>query len=84
MPWMRINYPGAYLMPKMRELGGSRQDLCLEGAPSVFINFRYHVGFQIEHLCVTENLLQKNLFVIINLVEMTSVLQFHAIMNISI
>ena len=35
-------------------------------------------------LCVTENLLQKNLLVILQSVEMTSVLRVHAIMHIAI
>ena len=71
-------------MPKNRALGGSRQDLSWEGAPSLFINCRYCVDFLMERLYVTDNLLQKNLFVILQSVAITTVLRFHEIMHIDI
>ena len=70
----RINNPGAYLMQTMRALGGSRQDLFLEVAPSVFTNRVYYMDFLMENLCVTENLLQNNLFGSLQSVEMSAVL----------
>ena len=84
MACMIINHPGDFLMPTMRALGRSRQDIWLEGSPSILINRRYNVDFIMEHLCFTENILQKNLFVILQSVEMTALLWVYAIMNIYI
>ena len=82
--WMRINNPGAYIMPTTRALGGSRQDLCCQGAPNLFINHGYYVDFLMERLCVTYNILQNNLFVILQTVKMRSVIRFNGIVYIDI
>ena len=68
----------------MRELVGSRQEIFLEVAPSVFINRGYYVSFLMKSFFVTENILQKNLLVILQSVEMTVVLQVHAVLHIDI
>ena len=84
MTWIIFNHPGAYLMPKMIAVGESRKYMCWEGAPSVFINCGYYVYFLMECLCVTDNLLQNNLFIILKSVGMNAVLKVHAIMHIGI
>jgi hypothetical protein len=38
--WLRMNHPGALLVPVQRT-AGSRQDLAAEGAAAVFWNRRY-------------------------------------------
>ena len=84
MVWTIINHPGTYLIPTTRALCGSIQDICWKGAPSVLINIEYYMDFLMEHFCVTENILQNNLFVIVQSVEITAVILVHAIMHISI
>ena len=84
MAWMRINDLGACLVTTMRALRGSRQYIFGGGSPSVFINSGYNMDFLVDFFCVTDNILQNNLVVILQSVEITAVLQFHAIMHISI
>ena len=46
--WMIKYHPGAYLHPIVRTCGGSCQDLCVKGAPSILMNLPYisnsHIG----------------------------------------
>jgi hypothetical protein len=43
--WLEEYHPGAYLFPIARACGGTRQDLCVEGAPAVLMNLPYYYQF---------------------------------------
>ena len=43
--WMIKYHPGAYLHPIVHACGGSCQDLCVEGAPSILMNLPYYLQF---------------------------------------
>lgn len=43
--WQIENFPGEYLYPIARTCGGTRQDLCMEGAPAVIMNLLYYLWF---------------------------------------
>ena len=45
LTWFLENYSGEYLFPIMRACGGSRQDICVEGAPAVLMNLPYYLRF---------------------------------------
>lgn len=43
--WMRTYHVTAYLFPIVCACGGSRQDLKVEGAPTVLMNIPYYLQF---------------------------------------
>ncbi len=57
--YMKVFYPGVYLFPVARALGGTQQDIGVEGAVPVLMNLHYCVEFLDWHLtcAVNDNLL---------------------------
>ena len=80
--WMEKYYPGELLMPVVRTLGGARQDLAIEGAPAVYMNHKFYVSFLHERLSnkLTDNILEHNIFIILESVEMIALLHICSIL----
>ena len=72
--WMRKYCPGELMLPVIRTLGGSCQDAAFEGALPIYIARKHYVAFLRYALCASEkeNILQKNLFIVLSCVEMIS------------
>ena len=83
--FMRTYHPNVYLFPMVRACGGARQDMSLEGAPSFYMNYPYYVPFLNERLCISgENILQKNLFILLRSVEVIALLRVLSVLYISV
>ena len=41
--WKKEFHPNAYLFPLARACGSTRQDICLEGAPTVLMNLPFYI-----------------------------------------
>ena len=83
--WMKIYHPGALLL-HLKNAQGSRQDICVESAGSIYWNRPYWVEFLDETLRVpgVDNILEENLFVVLTSVEMISLTRAMSIVHLSI
>ena len=82
--WMKMYHPGSFLFPVVRG-GGSRQDFTTDGAGAVFMNRTYYVQFLDQALTAKgDNILQKNLFIILTSVEMIALSRVYAIFHVAI
>ena len=43
--WMKEFHADEYIFPLARACGGTRQDICLEGAPAVLMNLPYYLQY---------------------------------------
>ena len=70
--WMETFRPGSLLVPVVRVLNGNRQDASFEGAFPLYVGRSHMVAFLNERLSagVSENILQRNLFIILESLEM--------------
>ena len=71
---MKTFHPGVYLFPVARSLGGSRQDIGVEGAVPVLMNLKYYIKFLDWRLtcAVKDNLLQTSFYITLRSVEMVA------------
>ena len=84
LAWTEQYHPGNFLLPVERS-SGSRQDLTVEGAGAVYMNRTYYVDFLDE--CITansNNILQKNLFIILTSSQMIAMSRVYAIFHVAI
>ena len=82
--WMKMYHPGSFLFPVVRG-GGSRQDFTTDGAGAVFMNRTYYVQFLDQALTAKcDNILQKNLFIILTSVEMIALSRVYSIFHVAI
>ena len=78
------NHPGALII-HIERASGSRQDLSVDGAVTVYMNCPYWILFLDESLRTPgDNILQENIFIIISALEMTMLARFCAIIHITI
>jgi hypothetical protein len=86
--WIEEYHPGAYLFPIARACGGTRQDLCVEGAPAVLMNLPYYYQFLTWRMgtCGTsgDGILATKLYLMLRSVEVVSLLRVLSILHISI
>jgi hypothetical protein len=84
--WMRRYHPSVLLLPIARALGGSRQDIGVEGAPAVYMNLPYFLEFLNWRLAcgVHDNILQKCLFIVLRSVEMIAMMRVLSILHIAV
>ena len=70
--WMETFHPGSLLVPIVRVLYRNQQDASFEGAFPLYIGRSHMVAFLNERLSagVSENILQRNLFIILESLEM--------------
>jgi hypothetical protein len=79
--------PGVYHFLVARALGGSRQDIGVEGAvPIMLMNLKYYLEFLDWRLtcAVNDNLLQTSLYITLHSVEMVALLQVLSILHIAV
>ena len=83
---MKTFHSGVYLFPVARALGGSRQDIGVEGAVPVRMNLKYYIEFLVWRLtcAVNDNLLQTSLFITLCSVEMVALLRALSILHIAV
>ena len=83
--WIIKNYPLEFLLHAERATG-SRQDLICMSADAIYMHRPLNVEFLDERLRVkgNENILQKNLFIILDSLEMIAVSRMFSILNVSI
>ena len=83
--WIIKNYPLEFLLHAERATG-SRQDLICMGADAIYMNRPLNVEFLDERLRVrgNENILQKNLFVVLSSLEMIAVSRMFSILNVAV
>ena len=69
-----------------RALGGSRQDIGVEGAVPVLMNLKYYIEFLDWRLtcAVNDNLLQTSLYITLRSVEMVALLRVLSILHIAV
>jgi hypothetical protein len=88
LTWFLENYSGEYLFPIMRACGGSRQDICVEGAPAVLMNLPYYLRFLDWRISAfggkSEAILQTKLYIMLRSVEVVALLRVLSILHISI
>jgi hypothetical protein len=88
--WLREYHPGAYLFPIVCACGGTRQDLCVEGAPAVLILMNLPYYLQFLHwrsgTCSTsgDGILATMLYLMLRSVEVVALLRVLSILHISI
>ena len=78
--------PGSLFVPVVRVLNGNRQDASFEGAFPLYVGRSHMVAFLNERLCagVSENILQRNLFIILESSEMIAQLRICSIFFLTI
>ena len=80
-------HPGAYLHPILHACGGSRQDLCVEGAPSILMNLPYYLRFTHWRMQATgsksDAILSTKLFIMLRSSEVIAMLRVLSILHIS-
>jgi hypothetical protein len=86
--WMKEYNPGAYLYPIARACGGTRQDLCVEGAPGVLMNLKLYLQFIRWRMCAVggkgDNILATKLYIMLRSSEVVALLRVLSILHISI
>ena len=83
--WREEYHPGSLVLPIERACGGSRQDLTVEGAGAVYMNRRYYLEFLNECLVADgNNILQKNLWIVLSCKEMIAMTRVYAIFYVGI
>ena len=86
--WMKEFHPDAYLFPVVRALGGTRQDLCVEGAPAVLMNLPYYLQYLHWRISATggksDNILQTKLYIMLRSAEVVAMLRVLSILHIAI
>ena len=84
--WMETFRPGSLFVPVVRVLNGNRQDASFEGAFPLYVGRSHMVAFLNERLCagVSENILQRNLFIILESSEMIAQLRICSIFFLTI
>ena len=83
--WIIENYPSEFLLHAERS-SGSRQDIICMGAPAIYINRPLNVEFLDEKLrqLGNENILQKNLFIVLSSLEMIATARFFSILYVAV
>ncbi len=86
--YMRTYNPNAHHYQIMRALGGTRQDIGSEGLMAVFMNIPYifleFLEWRLSSGLGRDSILMKNLFIILQLVEMIVLFQVLAILHVAI
>jgi hypothetical protein len=84
--WMETFCPGSLFLPIVRVLNGNRQDASFEGAFPLYVGRSHMVAFLNKRLCagVSENILQRNLFIILESSEMIAQLRLGSIFYLTI
>ena len=84
--WMETFCPGSLFLPIVRVLNGNRQDASFDGAFPLYVGRSHMVAFLNERLCagVSENILQRNLFIILESSEMIAQLHLCSIFYLTI
>ena len=84
--YMRTYNPNAYNYQITRALGGTRQDVGSEGSMAVFMNLPYFLQFLDWRLSSGsgDSILMKNLFIILQSVEMIALFRVLAILHVAI
>ena len=81
-------HPETYLYPLVRACGGTRQDLSVEGAPSILMNLPLYLQFLHWRMgvCGTsgDGILATNLYLYLRSIEVVSLLRVLSILHISI
>ena len=82
--WIETHHPGAVLF-HVERTGGSRQDMCVEGAGAIYWNHKYWIEFLDQRLRYPgDNVLQENLFIILSSCEMLALARVCSIIHLSI
>ena len=82
--WMKEYHPGALLF-QVESGSGSRQDFTTDGAGAVYMNRNFYVEFLDKSLTAEkDNILQKNLFIILTSSQMIAVSRVYAIFHVAI
>eukprot|EP00957_Ditylum_brightwellii_P193288 14717125-Ditylum_brightwellii.AAC.1 len=85
--WLLKHHPSALLVP-VTHATGSRQDLAVEGAESVYWNRKYYVQFLHRFLHALDDskksTLKENLFIVLTSIEMIALCCVMAILHFSI
>ena len=88
LQWMLKYHPGAYLYPLARTCGGSRQHLCVEGAPAVLMNLPYYLQFTRWRMKATGNksdaILATKLFIMLRCSKVVALLCVLSILHIAV
>ena len=83
--WLNTYHPGEYFYPFARALGGSRQDLGLEGSPALYMNLRLLVPWLNDRMCIKQdNILQKCLYHLLCSVEVISMIRVLSILHVAV
>eukprot|EP00957_Ditylum_brightwellii_P057601 4368142-Ditylum_brightwellii.AAC.1 len=83
--WKKTHHPTTYIYPCTRTIGDARQDIGSEGAIPVFMNIPYYLEFLNWRLCCrSDNILMKNLYITLQLVELVALLCVLSIYHFSI
>ena len=82
--WIETHHPGAVLL-HVERTAGSRQDMCVEGAGTIYWNHKYWIEFLDQRLRYPgNNVLQENLFIILSSCEMLALARVCSIIHLSI
>ena len=84
--YMITYHPNAYVYPVARATGGNRQDIGVEGALAI-MNIPYYLEFLNWRLSCggkTESILEKNLFILLQSVEVVAMLRVLSILHIAV
>ena len=86
--WKKEFHPDAYLFPLAQPCGGTRQDICLEGAPTVLMNLPYYLQFLHWGILAmggkSEAILQTKLYITLHCTEFIALLHVLSILHIAI
>jgi hypothetical protein len=78
-------HPTAYLYPLVHACGGTRQDLCVEGAPSILMNLPLYLQFLHWRMCVCgtsgDGILATNLYIKFRSIEVVALLRVLSILH---
>ena len=83
--WMWCYHTGAYLWSVSRAIGRSRQDIGTKGCIPVLMNLPYYLEFLVLRLsCGGDRILEKNLYILLRLVEVVALLCVLSILHLTI
>jgi hypothetical protein len=81
-------HPDTYLFPLARACDGTRQDICLEGAPAVLMNLPFYLQYLHWQISAaggkSDAILQTNLYIMLRSTEVVALLHILSILHISI
>ena len=86
--WKKEFHPDAYLFPLARACGGTRQDICLEGAPAVLMNLPFYLQYLHWQISAaggkSDAILQTKLYIMLRLTKVVALLHVLSILHISV